>query len=189
MWAGVPMSFIRLAGCNAPGAGLACVRWCDTPESWDATAGVERSVAELLDRVGLPRVCVTGGEPLLQTAGLIALLAGLRRRQVPVHLETNGTLPLPADLDVQWITVSPKAPAFLVHPSFAGRVDEIKVIADEGFREETVRRLAATHTRAVATVQPEASLGGAGVERALEIVMANPEWRLSLQLHKLLGLR
>lgn len=189
VWAGTPMTFVRLAGCNAADAGLGCVRWCDTPESWDPAAGAEQAVAALVEAVALPRVCVTGGEPLLQAEGLAPLVTGLRRRGVAVHLETNGTAPLAADLGFDWVTVSPKPPAFCVDPSFADRVDELKVVAAEGFSAEVVLHLAATHPRAVVTVQPEASLGPAGVRRALDVVMAHPQWRLSLQLHKVLGLR
>ncbi|MBC7293149.1 MAG: 7-carboxy-7-deazaguanine synthase QueE, partial [Thermoleophilia bacterium] len=91
-WTGTPMTFVRLAGCNAPELGLACVRWCDTRESWDVAAGEELTVPEVLARVSLPRVCLTGGEPLLQVDGIAELLAEATRRRLHVHMETNGTV-------------------------------------------------------------------------------------------------
>ena len=50
-WSGVATTFVRLAGCNAPGLGLGCVRWCDTPDSWDPRAGEDLEAGEILDRV------------------------------------------------------------------------------------------------------------------------------------------
>ena len=78
-WTGVPMTFVRLAGCNAPELGLDCVRWCDTPGSWAREPGAELEPEEILDRARLPRLCLTGGEPLLQTEGVVALVATAHR--------------------------------------------------------------------------------------------------------------
>ena len=88
-WTGTPMVFVRLSGCN-----LKCP-WCDT----DHRNGVEMSADEILSKVreasqGLcRRVCITGGEPLLQLDR--ALVKTLRDAGLKLHLETNGTLPLP----------------------------------------------------------------------------------------------
>lgn len=86
--AGLPCSFVRLAGCN-----LDCT-WCDT--RWARQGGSPLSLDEVLDRVSALRchlVTVTGGEPLAQPACL-DLLRGLVRRGHRVILETNGSLPL-----------------------------------------------------------------------------------------------
>ena len=193
------MTFVRLAGCNAATVGLACVRWCDTAQSWAPGAGRDAAIDEVAASVRLPRVCVTGGEPLLQAEALRLLVGRLQARGVVVHLETNGTLPLPAPPSFDWVTVSPKPPAYWVDPSFSGRLDEVKVVVDADFVEAansgasgvtlaTVEALAAAHPQVVVCLQPEAGRGEEGVRAAVELVMAHPAWRLSLQLHKVLGI-
>lgn len=91
---GLPTYFIRLSGCN-----LRC-SWCDTPYAFEGGEVVEIStlLKEALSS-GAPRVCITGGEPLLQE-GVEELIAGLLKEGVGVDLETNGTLPLRPILDV-----------------------------------------------------------------------------------------
>ena len=84
---GRPCLFIRLAGCN-----LKC-RWCDTPES--RAGGVDMSIDSVLERVwriNPAYVCITGGEPLLQSDELEQLLGSLSRRGIIVDIETNGTI-------------------------------------------------------------------------------------------------
>jgi organic radical activating enzyme len=110
--AGKPCVFLRLAVCN-----LRCV-WCDTPYSWDwSRYDYSREVAELtvaevaqrLRQARRERLIVTGGEPMLQQEGLIALFERLDPGCF-VEVETNGTLPVNArllDRVGQW-NVSPK---------------------------------------------------------------------------------
>jgi len=79
--------FIRLSGCN-----LHC-RWCDT--EYARTAGTEMSLDAVLEqvwRVNPPYVCITGGEPLLQTQDLEPLLISLHKRGTAIDIETNGTI-------------------------------------------------------------------------------------------------
>jgi 7-carboxy-7-deazaguanine synthase len=97
--AGMPCGFIRLGGCN-----LSCP-WCDTPYTWDWSGkngkaydpNVElswRDPSSLLDQVigmGVDRVVVTGGEPLLQQERLVPLLHALDGQGIKVEVETNGT--------------------------------------------------------------------------------------------------
>ncbi|MCX7946485.1 MAG: 7-carboxy-7-deazaguanine synthase QueE [Hydrogenophilus sp.] len=85
---GLPTTFVRLSGCP-----LRC-RWCDTPYAF--TGGEQWEIEEVVQRVselGLPRVCVTGGEPLAQRECL-RLLEALCERGFEVSLETSGALPL-----------------------------------------------------------------------------------------------
>jgi len=84
---GAPCIFVRLAGCN-----LAC-RWCDT--EYARSGGTETSCDRILEEVWKenPRsVCITGGEPLLQTDALLPLLKSLHRRGIAIDIETNGTI-------------------------------------------------------------------------------------------------
>jgi 7-carboxy-7-deazaguanine synthase len=188
-WAGVPMTFVRLAGCNGPDLGLGCVRWCDTPNSWDLAGGVEMSVAEVAEQVRLARVCVTGGEPLLQAEAVARLTGLMHLRDISVHLETNGTLVLAEGEAPDWVTASPKPPHYTVHPGLGPEVDELKFVVDASFAAERAEMIAAAHPRATVCLQPEASAGEAAVNWAVAAVLGHPTWRLSLQLHKILGLR
>ena len=84
---GTPCLFIRLSGCN-----LSC-RWCDT--QYARESGTEMGCDAILEQVWRenPRsVCITGGEPLLQTEALLPLLASLFRRGIAIDIETNGTI-------------------------------------------------------------------------------------------------
>ena len=192
-WAGVPMSFVRLAGCNAPELGLECLRWCDTRAAWDPSAGEVFSISEVLGQARLPRICVTGGEPLLQKQALNKLIREAHRHGQKVHLETNGTLE-PPELACDWVVVSPKPPDYFLSPGWEGRVNELKLIADERLDASVAEQLAAAYPRAVVCIQPlspphKKTPAPDSVERALALVRSHPDWRLSLQIHKLLGLR
>lgn len=197
VWAGVPMTFMRLAGCNAPGLGLGCVSWCDTRGSWDERGGRLLSVEELLGRVRYRRVCVTGGEPLLQAAGVAKLVAALAEREVRVHLETNGTLDWPQGEAVPaWVTVSPKPPLYGMAAGIAAMAAEVKIIYDAemdavsaGSASHLVAGIANRAPGAVICIQPEAGGGAQLAGRAAAFVLDHPEWRLSLQVHKILGIR
>ncbi|HLA82661.1 MAG TPA: 7-carboxy-7-deazaguanine synthase QueE [Thermoleophilia bacterium] len=187
------MTFVRLAGCNAPDLRLGCVVWCDTPESWDASAGEEMEAGSIAEHVGLPRLCLTGGEPLLQVDGVPELVEEAHLRGIRVHLETNGTMD--GICDFEWVTVSPKPPGYMIAKSWDGRIDELKFVVDEAVDADAVERLAAAHPGAIVCVQPEYGKGPAGaaargaVEKTIALVMGHPEWRLSLQIHKYLGIR
>lgn len=210
-WTGAPTSFVRLAGCNALELGLDCVRWCDTPGSWDPRAGEELTAAEVLDRIRLPRMCVTGGEPLLQLEGVAALLEEAHFRGVRVHVETNGTiapvLPSPATggnpsmLQFDWVVVSPKPPKYAISPTWEDHVDELKFIVDDQFEASTAEQVAEAHPGAFVSIQPEFGdrpdgidrewdrAASTSVRRAIAMVLTHADWRLSLQTHKLLGIR
>ena len=199
-WAGIPMTFVRLVGCNAPDLGLDCARWCDTKDARSSLEGEDLDAVAIADRVRLPRVCLTGGEPLLQREGVGELLAAAHERDMRVHVETNGTIDpvVPAtgrSLDFDWVVVSPKPPEYGVAPGWEGLIDELKLVADESLDAATAERLAASHPGAFVCIQPvwDAGASGAGgsasARRATDLVMSHPDWRLSLQTHKFLGIR
>jgi organic radical activating enzyme len=186
------MTFVRLAGCNAPSLGLGCLEWCDTGHSWEPSGGDSLPAAAVLEAVrdaGLPRVCLTGGEPLLHGSDFAEMVELLRAEGYTVHLETNGTLGLPGDVRPDWITVSPKPPEYDVATGLRGLVDELKVVVAAGFDAGVVETLAAAHPGAAICLQPEYSRFEVNSALAVAEVMAHPGWRLSLQLHRLLGLR
>ncbi|MBK8480703.1 MAG: 7-carboxy-7-deazaguanine synthase [Proteobacteria bacterium] len=192
---GRPAVFCRFAGCNlwsgreAERATAIC-RFCDTDFlGTDGPGGGRfRSAAALADAVarcwpaqGMATerfVVCTGGEPLLQLDS--PLIAALHARGFVVAVETNGTRPAPPGLD--WICVSPKAGSELLQR----RGDELKLVYPQPGAEP--ERFAALDFRHF-FVQP---LDGRERERhtqaALQFCLAHPQWRLSLQLHKLLGI-
>lgn len=209
-WAGTPMTFVRVAGCNVVDLGLSCAKWCDTRESWDRTAGEALEIRDIILRVGLPRLCLTGGEPLLQPVEVGRLAKDARALGMRVHVETNGTIePPPRSLAesggslFDWVTVSPKPPRYEIARGWAGQVDELKFVVDDYLTPVIAERLVAEFPEAVVSIQPvwgaragagrpdEVSPGPdeAATRRAVAMVMEHPEWRLSLQIHKFLGLR
>jgi 7-carboxy-7-deazaguanine synthase (Cx14CxxC type) len=169
---------------------LAVCTFCDTDfVGVDGDGGGRFGTAdELADAVlaawpagagGQPYVVCTGGEPLLQLdAGAVA---ALKARGFEVAVETNGTQDPPPGLD--WICVSPKAGA----PLRLCAGNELKLVFPQaGAEPERFESLAFEHF----FLQP---MDGPMVERhtreALEFCLARPRWRLSLQTHKLLGIR
>jgi 7-carboxy-7-deazaguanine synthase len=86
---GLPTVFVRTSGCN-----LTC-NWCDTKYSWEP--GEERSVKDVMEEVrshGVKRVCISGGEPMLQAEEVTALVAALEKEGFEVLVETNGSIDL-----------------------------------------------------------------------------------------------
>ena len=166
--------FVRLSGCN-----LRCP-FCDT----DHQSGSEMTVDEVVSavcRYPARWVVVTGGEPSLQLDA--SLVDALHRRERLVAVETNGTRPLPAGVD--WVTLSPKAA-----PVVLDAADELKVVYD-GTGEPD--RFDAIEVRRARLVQPcdvgDPVRNAAIVAAAVDFVKRHPEWRLSLQTHKLIGIK
>ena len=86
---GLPTIFIRTSKCN-----LQC-NWCDTKYSWEP--GVERTEESILEEVlsyGVNRVCISGGEPMLQAEEVTKLVSMLEAKEVEVLIETNGSIDL-----------------------------------------------------------------------------------------------
>ena len=175
-WTGTPMVFLRLSGCN-----LSCP-FCDTDFSSFTEMTADEIVAEVLRLAGECRkVCITGGEPLLQLDD--ELIMALHTAGFRIHLETNGTLDAPDDID--WITVSPKAGS--VHTV----VDELKLVfqkPDEGFIE-SFSSIPCEHffLQPCDTGDPEKN--AVIVQECVDYIKSHPWWRLSLQTHKLIGIR
>lgn len=173
---GTAAAFVRLSGCN-----LRC-SFCDT----DHESGREMSAQEIVDAI-LPyptrHVVITGGEPGLQLSDQMVSL--LHAHGYFIQIETNGTRELPDGID--WITCSPKyAPVVL------GRVDELKIVY-EGPQSETAIMAAkstipAKHLCVQPCHTPDPERNAEILAECIDFVKANPEWRLSLQTHKLLNI-
>lgn len=175
-FSGTPAVFVRLAGCN-----LSC-DFCDTDYSLKFFASVDEVVAKVRELGGAcPMVILTGGEPLAQRETL-ELIDALRRDGRRVHIESNGTMYTDLPQDV-WLCVSPKE---RVDPRMAHRADEVKLIVDERVPEEWLELFS---DKPLLLLQPEGNKRK-NVELALEYAMAHPQrFRLSLQTHKLIGVR
>jgi 7-carboxy-7-deazaguanine synthase (Cx14CxxC type) len=191
--AGRPAVFLRFAGCNlwtgreADRATAVC-RFCDTDfVGMNADGGSFSTAAALADAVaarwpgGAERrfVVCTGGEPLLQLDP--PLIEALHARQFSVAVETNGTIAPPLGID--WLCVSPKADASLVIDTG----DELKLIYPQDRGDP--RRYAELDFRHFFLQPMDGPCLAAYTRQAIEYCMAHPQWRLSLQTHKLLGIR
>jgi organic radical activating enzyme len=188
--AGRSAFFIRLGGCS-----VGC-SWCDTKHSWPGAAHPNRALAELAAEArraahdGAAFVVLTGGEPLEHD--LAPLCRALAPVGLPLHLETSGAAPLELSGRFDWITLSPKRHR---PPSaeLLAACQELKVVvhepADLPFATAMALAMAGRGgTTPALLLQPGWDSPG-GQELAIAHVRANPAWRLSLQSHKLLGVR
>jgi 7-carboxy-7-deazaguanine synthase len=172
---------LRFAACN-----LACT-WCDTDFAAEGAVKLEADaiVAKLLelDRHRARMVVVTGGEPTLQYDE--PLERALHTAGFRVHMESNGTRVPAAAVD--WLTISPK-PQFHTKSIelVTTKPDEVKVVIDQTVDAATLTRYEARYACTHYFAQPCAG-DAASLERTLALVEANPKWRLSLQLHKIIG--
>jgi 7-carboxy-7-deazaguanine synthase len=192
--AGRAAVFCRFTGCNLwsgreEDRDSAVCRFCDTDFiGTDGPGGGRFATAEALaeavaglwpqPRTGRPLVVCTGGEPLLQLDE--ALVAAFHALGFEVAVETNGTQPAPDGLD--WICVSPKAAADVVLT--AGT--ELKLVFPQAdAMPDRFESLAFQHF----FLQP---MDGPEVKRntalAIEYCLAHPQWRLSVQTHKVVGI-
>ncbi len=198
--AGRAAVFCRFAGCNLWSGreehrANAICRFCDTdfvgadgPDGGkfnDASALAARIERTWNGRSrqaasgGKQFVVLTGGEPLLQADA--PLLDALHARRFEIAVETNGTISAPRELD--WICVSPKAGATLVQTTG----DELKLVFPQAdTRPEDFQHLAFRHFFLQPMDGPNTK---ANTGEAIRYCMENPVWRLSLQTHKLVGIR
>lgn len=191
MQAGRRAVFLRFSGCNLwtgreQDRAVAQCTFCDTDfVGMDGENGGRYEAGALADKVsalwgeGERRlVVITGGEPLLQLDS--ALIDALHGRGFEIAVETNGTLPAPAGID--WICVSPKGTAEVVQR--AG--NELKLVWPQaGVDPAEIATWSFDHF----LIQPlDCADAVSAQQAAIDFVMANPRWKLSLQAHKLLGL-
>lgn len=190
--AGRAAVFCRFAGCNL-WSGLerdrpkAVCDFCDTDfVGTDGTGGgkfttpeaLASAVAERWPGGGRPYVVCTGGEPLLQLDE--PLIAALHARGFEIAVETNGTVEAPAGLD--WICVSPKADAALK----LTKGSELKLVFPQP--KAMPDRFTGLDFRHFFLQPMDGPERAANIEAATQYCMAHPQWRLSLQTHKIIGI-
>ena len=133
-----------------------------------------------------PLVVCTGGEPLLQLDG--TLIDAFHARGLSVAVETNGTLPAPEGID--WLCVSPKAGA----PVVIEACDELKLVyPQEGQDPADYDHIRASQRFIAPMASPRVISGAdefrdANTRKAVEFCLAHPQWRLSVQMHKMVGI-
>nr|YP_009530637.1 7-carboxy-7-deazaguanine synthase [Paulinella micropora]AXY63326.1 7-carboxy-7-deazaguanine synthase [Paulinella micropora] len=179
--------FIRLAGCS-----VTC-SWCDTKYSWSISTKSWRSLDNIVyeaivaQQEGAAFIVITGGEPLHHS--LKDLCHRLARSKLPIHLETSGVDPLTGKFD--WITLSPKRhkPPKL---EILRACNEVKVIINETtdllFANSITRLTNDFVSPPLLYLQPGWD-NIEGYKLAVDFVRTNPNWHLSLQTHKWLGVR
>ncbi len=180
-WTGVNAFFIRLAGCD-----VKCP-WCDTKKSWHASNYPQRNLEDLtqeIRRANPAIIVITGGEPLMHDLEpLTEQIAQLDRK---IHLETSGAHPFSGKFD--WVTFSPKT-FKQPDPSIYPQVDELKVVVvsteDLEWAEIQARKIPQT---AIKYLQPEWN-EPRSQDLTIQYVLQHPDWRISLQTHKFLGVR
>jgi 7-carboxy-7-deazaguanine synthase len=194
---GRPAVFLRFAGCNLwsgrePDRASAVCRFCDTEflGTGGPGGGKFTSAAALADAVAShwpfpangarPYVVCTGGEPLLQLDE--AAVSALHDKDFEVGVETNGTIRAPLGLD--WICVSPKAAATVLQE----QGDELKLVFPQAEAEahpKNFERMKFSHY----FLQPlDDGQKVLNTRAAIEYCLRHPQWKLSLQTHKIIGI-
>lgn len=178
---GTAAYFIRLGGCD-----VGC-HWCDVKESWEAERHPLVSAQAIADEAlaHSKTIIITGGEPLMWNLNLLTqrLKAGGAR----THIETSGAHPLSGEWD--WICLSPKK---IKRPvgDVLQRANELKMVIynnnDFLFAEEMA---AEVNQECLLYLQPEWSKRDKVIPKIVDYVLAHPQWKASLQMHKYLDIR
>ena len=192
---GRPATFIRFAGCN-----LNCP-WCDTRKHTKEMLSIPEIMAKVR-KLGNRSVIVTGGEPTI-VIGLRDILNALKNDGYWLALETNGTRNIPEIEMFDYVSVSPKyfyrtryADGAMVH-----KADEVRIVAEDemmaGFCRQMRGRIAANDY----FISPLEENGKIHYRRAFNLMLKLnaasktggaapwPPWTLSIQTHKVLGLK
>jgi organic radical activating enzyme len=218
-YVGTPMHFIRLAGCpvgkkasiessktgfeenhlpilSSGVIGSMCQTWdgrffpCDT----DFSCHTYKTVDELIGETWEKHICLTGGEPLIHQKSLIeqGFFQQAFQKGIQIHIETSGTVLIDTRLVPDkrvWLTVAPK---WNCKGEMLDIADEIKLLIDEGWNEDNWAIMTSPHICPnifVSPINEEKTVNQENIKLALAVLRSHPTWRLSCQLHKLLGLQ
>ena len=178
---GTASVFIRLSGCN-----LHC-DFCDTQHETGTMMSLPESVEQVMRYPDALLIVLTGGEPSLWidddfVKGLKAM-TGKR-----IAIETNGTHPLPHGID--WVTLSPKSGIGNSgeSPVVVTRCDELKVVY-LGQDLAQYDNIEAAHRFLQPCWTDDRQKRHINLQATVQAVLENPQWRLSLQIHRMLGIK
>ncbi len=191
--------FVRIGGCD-----VGC-HWCDVKESWDASIHPLTEadiIIENASKFPAKAVVVTGGEPCMSE--LSYLTKGFKKRGIQTFLETSGAYKITGDWD--WICLSPKKNMAVLKENFP-KANELKVIIhnkdDFRFAEEQVEMMVngkglmsngkntstiSHQPLAILFLQPEWSKRNEMMPLIINYVQQHPQWMISLQTHKYIGI-
>lgn len=198
--AGRASVFIRFSKCNLwngkeSGRAAALCQFCDTDiTGTDGENGGEYSLDELVNLalslwpnmgLGEPYIVFTGGEPALQLSAPV--VSEFKKAGFECAIESNGTLPLPENLD--WVCISPKGKSEIIITT----CDELKLVYPQtDILPEDVSNIKASHyylsPMADYGIENSGMIIRENMQAATQYCLSNPKWRISLQTHKLLGI-
>lgn len=169
--------FIRLGGCD-----VGCV-WCDVKDSWDAEKHPVLKIEDLIlniEKTPAKLVVITGGEPLMHNLDELTRL--LHAQGFETNIETSGPYPLSGSWN--WICLSPKkfkAPL----PGILPHANELKVVVFNQSDFDWAEKYAAMVSPGCKLyLQPEWDKASVVTPLIIEYIKQNPQWELSLQIHK-----
>lgn len=179
--AGTANLFVRFAKCNQRCTTDVQGFECDT----DADTGREMTLDEIISALheaapDCPWIVLTGGEPALQVDR--ELIDGLHDAGYKLAIETNGTIELPAGID--WITVSPKVPEDQIRQRTA---DEVKYVRAAG--QPIPDTIVQAKHKLISPAFRSNEIDPDALAWCIQLVKDNPDWRLSVQMHKAWGIR
>ena len=177
---GLPSFFLRIGGCD-----VGC-HWCDVKESWDPNKHPLTEISDILSQIkdSDKTIVITGGEPLMwDMTPLTTSLKGMGKR---IHLETSGSYNFSGTWD--WVCLSPKKTKPPIDQWYS-QADELKIII---YNQDDLK-WAEYHSKRVGKkckiyLQPEWSKKEKVMPMIIKFLESKPDWRLSLQSHKYIGL-
>ena len=178
-WMGRPAVFVRMSGCN-----LKCP-FCDTDFRGYSEMSADDILSRCLEEGGECRfIVLTGGEPSLQVDE--QLIATLHQAGYYLSMETNGTHAIPEGID--WVTCSPKVDFTEGGEPIVKQVDELKLVFD-GEHQISDHGIACTFRYLQPCDVGNDSRNYLILNECIKYIKTHPEWQLSVQMHKIVGIR